>query len=582
MSSSKETLSVAPEQALKLGWSIIPVGRRKLPFSEGLPVALDESGQQIVDEESGRLKRTWKPYQTECASVDELKKWKSLNPAGYAVVCGAISNLVVIDFDGADGAKLVKEWKIKPHVRTGSGGFHLYVKHPGWRVQTLNSKAKKELGNLYPGLDIRADGGYAVFCGYNEVGHYEWLRKPELDEIKVLPEKVRLFLGLERTPEEPETPSAKFCFDPSGRISSNRLLEDALIMVKRNGEGRNNAGFWLACQLRDNKYSEAEGLELVREFARACPASNAKGQQQEYSDIEVRASVREAFSAPPREPWAFKDTKPHPKAEASILAAGQTKEKLIEFLKGFKPLYKSKDRRIYFQKQNYSYSCSEVYSFDGALDLVRSSPEFQSVKDQSEKSLIVLGKEMFKIAALRLAATLPDEEPAHDGEAVQTVRESIIQFLILPRVFYSRSGTPTNQSYASWLTLLEPDDAWRQCANHSVYGRADSKGVLRLAVKSEFLLEKCPRISRVFSSAVPAGKFLLQNDLIQRTPDGASLLIKCSGRAIRTWELSTGLVEEGCGTSISEPQNTSIARSDFGNTVTDSDNVQRKRYQVNT
>lgn len=39
-------------------------------------------------------------------------------------------------------------------VRTGTGGFHLYFAHPGKRVSNRQ--------NLWPGIDVRGDGGYVV------------------------------------------------------------------------------------------------------------------------------------------------------------------------------------------------------------------------------------------------------------------------------------------------------------------------------------------------------------------------------------------------------------------------------------
>src|SRR6202011_3463889 len=85
---------------------------------------------------------------------------------------------------------------LHPHVQTGSGGHHIYFQHPGWPVPTLNSKSSRELGKYWPGLDIRADGGYAAFCGQNTHGPYRWLHSPELEALDVLPEALRQFLGL--------------------------------------------------------------------------------------------------------------------------------------------------------------------------------------------------------------------------------------------------------------------------------------------------------------------------------------------------------------------------------------------------
>ena len=98
------------------------------------------------------------------------------------------------------GARLLRQLGLAPHVRTGSGGYHIYFAHPGWPVKTLNGKSASELGHRWPGLDIRADGGYAAFCGHNTRGRYEWLRLPLLEPTEKLPDDLRRALGLLHAP----------------------------------------------------------------------------------------------------------------------------------------------------------------------------------------------------------------------------------------------------------------------------------------------------------------------------------------------------------------------------------------------
>ena len=145
------------------GWSVIPVRVDKKP----------------------PLK--WKIYQQECPTQAEIERWsQEYHPDGWAVITGEVSGIVVLDFDGDKGRETLRKLGLNPHVRTGSGGFHVYLQHPGSRVQTLNSTSKRELGERYPGLDIRADGGYTVFTGRNESGTYQWLREPKPDPLDIL------------------------------------------------------------------------------------------------------------------------------------------------------------------------------------------------------------------------------------------------------------------------------------------------------------------------------------------------------------------------------------------------------------
>jgi hypothetical protein len=251
----------------------------------------------------------WKEYQTHKPDLDRVNHWAHLEGiAGWAVITGAASGIVILDFDGDSGANTMRKLQLSPHVRTGSGGFHVRFKYPGWRVPTVNSRSKRELGELYPNLDIRADGGYAVFCGRNQSGEYERLRPLDAYEsIERLPLGVRRALGLVSPVESPSAAPKP----PAPRIDTGasasedlkqRLISQANAMVSR-GEGRNNAGFWLAVQLRDNGIWRDSAESVMRRFHTFCPRTNAKGQPEVYTITEALNSFEAAYSRGPREPW---------------------------------------------------------------------------------------------------------------------------------------------------------------------------------------------------------------------------------------------------------------------------------------
>lgn len=94
---------------------------------------------------------------------------------------------------------------------------------------TLSATTKRELGKLYPGLDIRGDGGYAVFAGRNQAGEYHWLREADPDPFESLPPELQSLLrrcsannGREQT--EPGN---------DGRVSAERLITHALKRAAR-------------------------------------------------------------------------------------------------------------------------------------------------------------------------------------------------------------------------------------------------------------------------------------------------------------------------------------------------------------
>ena len=208
------------------------------------------------------------------------------------MVTGKVSGIVVLDFDGDAGRKLLGKFGLKPHVKTPSGGLHLYVTHPGWRVPTLNSKVHEQLA-AFKGLDIRADGGYAVMPPTIRDGKaYQELRDLTPDPLEVLPKELRGVLGLLHAPVEAPRPARTTSFRPSGS-SQDRLLSRALEVAQYRG--RNEAGFWLCCKLRDRGLSQDQAEEVLETFAAQVGGENTKGQHEIYGRAEYIASLRSAY-----------------------------------------------------------------------------------------------------------------------------------------------------------------------------------------------------------------------------------------------------------------------------------------------
>ncbi len=284
--------------AIKMGWSIIPVGIDKRPLLE-----------------------SWKQFQTTPATPEKIEEWHTkgyytrsrhrCRPAGWAVVTGKVSGILILDFDGEKGAAALERLKLRPHVRTGSGGAHVYFRHPGFPVKTLNSKTSARRLADWAGVDIRADGGYAVYTGRNQTGEYKRLRPFDpLPWIQELPHEFREAFGLlgpdahkaEQHPAEPQPQ----------RVALETLVTRALARVS-SGSGRNDAGMWFACQARDNGYSESE--TAAADYPRRVPTTNAKGAPEPYTVEEYRATVAQAFRTAPREPWKAPAAKRTPKAQ---------------------------------------------------------------------------------------------------------------------------------------------------------------------------------------------------------------------------------------------------------------------------
>jgi AAA domain len=80
------------------------------------------------------------------------------------------------------------------------------------------------------------------------------------------------------------------------------ILDSRAVQRARLGldGGRNNTGLWLACQLRDNKFSQQEAETAMRQYA----AAVGNGGDQSYTESEAIRTVRSCYGRPPREPWS--------------------------------------------------------------------------------------------------------------------------------------------------------------------------------------------------------------------------------------------------------------------------------------
>ncbi|WP_135230663.1 bifunctional DNA primase/polymerase [Deinococcus fonticola] len=311
------TVLNAALEAVTRGWSVFPV-QTKGSFAKKPHWCLVDTGHSR--EVDGKLRPSWAALQHTPPTPEQVRTWYARETdKGVAVVTGAVSGLIVLDFDGAAGEQLRERLGLPAHVRTGSGGAHVYLQHPGWKVATLNSKAKKEMGEKWPGLDIRADGGYAVMPpSENASGPYRWEAQPGMPEplpLDTLPADLRAFLGLVEAPRvsspaprAAEPPRASYAArSGDGRVNAALLIDRALKQVD-SGAGRNNAGAWLAAQLRDNGYSESEALPHMEAYAGRVGSHDTHGQHDPYTVSQARASLQSMYSRAARKPWEARQT----------------------------------------------------------------------------------------------------------------------------------------------------------------------------------------------------------------------------------------------------------------------------------
>lgn len=121
-----------------------------------------------------------------------LVGWWDTNPAAnIGIACGRKSGIVVLDVDADhEGYESLESLLLQygklpdtPISKTGSGGEHVFFKHPG--IEIRNSA-----GKLGRGLDIRGDGGYVVAppSRHPNGNYYEWIFKPSQYPLADMPE----------------------------------------------------------------------------------------------------------------------------------------------------------------------------------------------------------------------------------------------------------------------------------------------------------------------------------------------------------------------------------------------------------
>ena len=159
------------QDLLAFGWSIIPAH------------SVDDLGFcSCRDSKCGAAGKhpriSWSAYQNRKANESEVKAWAERWPdSNWCIVTGKVSGLIAVDIDPRHGGD--ESSQIFPELReilaiptpislTGGGGQHFLFAHPGFTVPNA--------AGVWPGVDIRGDGGYIVAPGSKHVSQrtYEW------------------------------------------------------------------------------------------------------------------------------------------------------------------------------------------------------------------------------------------------------------------------------------------------------------------------------------------------------------------------------------------------------------------------
>jgi Bifunctional DNA primase/polymerase, N-terminal len=266
-----------------------------------LKAALDYLGRgwSVVPVQGKQPLERWQRWQF-CAMTPAQAERAFTRPevTGVAVVCGKVSGLMVLDFDGQPGRDAYKDFcafgLIEPEratVTTGSGGKHVYYPLESWARTAVWKYQDARAGEL------RADGGYVLAPpSLHPNGQlYTW-DAPAPHRLEPMPENLREGFALMTAPDKAAP------FPPRAMPAARDRVAPAVLLRKAESEarasGRNNAGFKLATWLRDNGYGQDEALNVMLTFAETVHAG-----QHTYTSSEARASLHSAYRRPARAPW---------------------------------------------------------------------------------------------------------------------------------------------------------------------------------------------------------------------------------------------------------------------------------------
>ena len=174
----------------------------------------------------------WKAWQERHPTEEEIARWEKNPSLNAAVVCGAISNIIVLDTDSleADGEVQRRGVPATVTARTGKGK-HYYFRHPGFEVGNFVRRL--------PGCDLRGDGGYVVAPGsvHPSGAEYKWIVSP--DEGWILDPPTWL---LELLRPGPAVATATTARGVAPAISSygESALDAELAALRRAAQGQRN------------------------------------------------------------------------------------------------------------------------------------------------------------------------------------------------------------------------------------------------------------------------------------------------------------------------------------------------------
>jgi hypothetical protein len=238
------------------------------------------------------------------ADLSRIRRWILRDPyLNLGLVTG--QGILVLDIDpgqGGDRWMARHQASLPPTLQqqSGSNGTHLFYRVPShYHIKTTNR------GQLAPGVDTRGDGGQIIVAPSRNlhglyhwvINHTPWDRAPTMAPVRLLTllEEHQILMprvALQAPASDPPPHSVSRC-----RPVSDVILQKYLALAHPGT--RNEYGFHLAQQLRDNGYGIEEAEAYLLQYQR-----QVDDPRNRYTENEARASLRSAYRYPQRAPWS--------------------------------------------------------------------------------------------------------------------------------------------------------------------------------------------------------------------------------------------------------------------------------------
>jgi len=329
---------IPPNPFSREGGFLPPMWR--VPFQQGwscFPVPVREKRPSIA----------WRAFQTVAPALEQVEQW-ARRPSNVAICTGTVSGIVVLDLD-SDEAICEAERLGLPEtatVKTGKGR-HVFFRHPGGVI--------KNRAGIFPGADIRGDGGYVIAPGseHPSGARYSWVDSPEVTALAPMPDWLltRIASPGSSTPDVTQPPQ------PAPLLASGvadghwqRTIDAEVFTLKRARQGeRNNElnksafvlaqlsaghGFdWSPVEAKLRQTAIQIGLE-AREIEATLRSARRKGFQNPRTMFGAAVSV--ALEAEATSPEPDDAVTPFPTLDLAALASAEPHPKDF-VIPGFAP-----------------------------------------------------------------------------------------------------------------------------------------------------------------------------------------------------------------------------------------------------